>query len=264
VHPAVLAVAGEHDKLFEGTPPRTWTYVSDLLHALDDQCAENMPLVRHALGGYLPQAWVLAVLKALDNCRHEGCRLGAHRLLREYDTNKELQQHVKAAREEGRTDRLEQISNEVFAFMQGAGFNILVANQEFSLAAFERLLEDLPGDHREFLQKAFAEKPLSAALLGFRPEDVLKNFANSAAAKVVRKWSCNERLRYRLDVLVRALVRHIDGRSDLASLRNNRGAMIGLGAFLGLLPPRLAQPLKALCEQRHIEPVFPLAGRRAQ
>ena len=62
VHPAVVTLAREHDRIFEQIPPRSWTHVSDVLRAMKPGERANPQIVRDVLAGYLPPTWTQMLL----------------------------------------------------------------------------------------------------------------------------------------------------------------------------------------------------------
>ncbi|HEX6242448.1 MAG TPA: AAA family ATPase, partial [Polyangiales bacterium] len=62
VHPAVMALARAHEKIFESVPPRSFTYASSLLSRMEAHELADETLVRDLLSGYLPGVWVTALL----------------------------------------------------------------------------------------------------------------------------------------------------------------------------------------------------------
>src|SRR5260221_7593350 len=67
VHPVITRVVRDHADAFEHASPRSWTYASDLLHALRPEERAKSDLLRVALRGYLPTSWSMFVTEALAN-----------------------------------------------------------------------------------------------------------------------------------------------------------------------------------------------------
>jgi MoxR-like ATPase len=259
VHPAVLDVARRHPRFFDGTAPRTWTYVSDLLRALRPDDLQNAPLLHAALSGYLARSWVEELLRALEESDSgDGIDLG--QLLRSYHKDAALQKAVAALREQGQTDALDQLAYRMLRVVDGPRLNQLVGDGGFQLEAFERLLADLPGDHREALQESLAANRIAASLLGIKPAEILAGgYPGSWAAEQVEHWARDPLRRHRIKALVNAVGHHLAAEKDVAALQKDRGAMIGLGRFLAQLGPTLSAPLDAKCAELKLKPTMPKA-----
>src|SRR5690606_38337971 len=53
VHPAVIALARAHERIFESVPPRSFTHAAQVLSAMQPQELADAVLVRDVLAGYL-------------------------------------------------------------------------------------------------------------------------------------------------------------------------------------------------------------------
>ncbi len=69
VHPVIARVVRDHDDAFAHASPRSWTYASDVLHAMRAEDVAKASLLRVALRGYLPSAWALVVADAVAEVR---------------------------------------------------------------------------------------------------------------------------------------------------------------------------------------------------
>src|SRR5690606_1025259 len=54
LHPGVVALARQHERVFDDVPPRTWTYVAELLTSMRPAELADTTLLRDLLSGYLP------------------------------------------------------------------------------------------------------------------------------------------------------------------------------------------------------------------
>src|SRR5262249_53265185 len=170
VHPAILEIARAHDHFLEATPPRTWTYVSHLLRAARPDEVRQANTLRAALGGYLAPAWIEVVLAALSKA--EACDgFDVRAMLRNYHQDSAAQKAPATVREQGRRDVLEAVGYRALEIVDSPELHRAVADREFTLEAFERLIADLPGDHREQLQECLGDNPAAAALLNVKPTD---------------------------------------------------------------------------------------------
>jgi hypothetical protein len=254
VHPAVLQLARRHDRVLDDTPPRTWTYVSELLRCLTAQEFRDERLLRGLLGGCLSPVWVEELLQDLDGAE-AGDGLDLRQLLTAYHTDAALRARVQGLRSEGRTDVLEQLAYRVLQLIDGPELSRALANKEFNLESFEALLTDLPGDHREALQDALGGNRAAAALLTVRAEEVLSGaYPGSNSYRSVGGWANSPGRHHRVRLLVEAVTRFIDGHPNLAALRGNRGAMIGLGRFHEQVHPRWTKPLDEVLLRRDVRP----------
>ncbi len=254
VHPAVQQLARRHDQVLDDTPPRTWTYVSDLLRCLRLEELRDERLLRGVLGGYLPPVWIDELLQDLDGVE-AGDGLDARQLLTTYHSDAALRAHCQSLKTGGRTDILEQAAYRILQVVDGPDLSRAVANNEFNLEAFEALIADLPGDHREALQEALGANRAATALLTVRPDEVLSGgYPGSSSFRSVNGWVKSTVRHHRVRLLVDAVVRAIDGHPNLAALRGNKGAMVGLGRFHEQVHPRWSKPLDDVLLRRDVRP----------
>ena len=68
---------------------------------------------------------------------------------RDVPQDSKLREKIRALREGGQTDRLHEIACQIRTIIEGPELNQLIGRGDFSLDAFEMLLTDLPGDHRD-------------------------------------------------------------------------------------------------------------------
>jgi hypothetical protein len=257
VHPAVLHLARHHEHFFDGVPPRTWTYVSDLLRHLKPAEANNEALLRATLGGYLPHAWIEVLVPQLHEAP-AGDGIDEVRLLSAYHQDAELRKLIVGLRESGRTDVLENLAYRVLRKIDGAALNQALGDRQFCLEAFEAFLAELPGDHREVLQQAVADNPAAAALLNVTAKDVLHgSYPTSNVARQVDGWVREPRLHHRAALLVGAVCHAIAHQPDIFALRSNRGALMGLGAFQKQVQAHWAKPLEETLTRWNVQPIAP-------
>ena len=253
VHRSVLQLARTHDQIVDEVPPRTWTYVSQVLHALTPDETRDEVLLRHLLGGYLPPAWV-TILMADRAEWGDPLAVDPYRLVATYASDAKLQRTVRGFIRGGRTDCLDRIADRVLGIVSGPEVGRLSAEGQFDLASFEALLADLPGDHREVLQDAFGENPLATSLVGLDPKKVL-DLEASGAGKLVRAWSGNPLLRHRVRSVITALCIHLERAGQVPAIRQSLGNRIALGQFLDLVGTEMAAPLRDALRRFLIEPV---------
>jgi hypothetical protein len=255
VHRAVLHLARNYDQFLEQVPPRSWAYVSQLLGAVPAAELENGVLMRDLLSGYLPPPIVDLLLRSIAQVGGDRA-LNVVQLLGTYHKAPQLRKQIQALREGGQTDRMHEIACQLRTIIEGPELNQLIGRGEFSLEAFEALLADLPGDHRERLQERVASNLLAARLLDVRPEDILGGgYAGSQFARRVDEWAKDRNQRYRMLLLAGAFPHHLENVADISRLRNTVGARIGLGRFLDQLGEQLGGRLRAVLDRYGIDPI---------
>lgn len=256
VHKAVLSLARRHEHFLDDTPPRTWTYVSDLLRHLGPDEASDEGLLRAALAGYLPHAWVELVVRELADTAEVG-GIDIARLLTVYHKDAQLRKQVTQLSKEGRTDVLENLSYSLLREVDSPELLKAVTGKRFNLDAFDLLLGDLPGDHREALQDALGRQPVWS-LLNVNPTDILSgSYPNSAICHQVQQWTRDPLKAHRVALLVAALMQQLENYSQLPDLRKNKGAMMGLGRFVVQVSPRWQRALDDLLMKKNIRPELP-------
>lgn len=237
IHPAILHIAQNHEQFLQEVPPRSWSYVSDLLTAMNTEELEHRLLLQDILSGYLPAPLVTLLQKSLAEVETD---LGtpAAVYLQSYHQDPTLRKPVQSAREEGRTDTLHQISSRVEKLLVSPEFIGLINSKKVSLDAFEALLEDLPGDHRERLGNQFGLVLAASELLNVKAEEIaFGGYANGALASRISMWSKSPKQRYRVRLLVTMLDHFLRHSANLTQLRGQNGVRIGLGFFFDQLEP---------------------------
>src|SRR5205814_6618546 len=125
-------------------------------------------LLRDLLGGYLPAAWVELLLASRASWTGQ-LRFDVRELLSGYGPGSPLRAEITGYRERGLTDRLDELAARLEPLLRGPEVGVLLSQGHFSAAAFEALLADLPGDHRERLAEAIARNPTAVPLLETPP-----------------------------------------------------------------------------------------------
>jgi hypothetical protein len=256
VHPGVVALAQAHERIFEEIPPRTWTYVSQLLCTLTPVELEDLVLLRDALNGYLPPAWVEALLLSRSGW---SARLPfeVRALLAEYAPGSTLAAQIRGYRERGETDRLDELSKRLAPLLEGPEAGVLIAKKQLVLAAFEALLADLPGDHRERLQEALGNNATATALVEVTPAELIFNFAGGAAEKKLRSWSSDPCKQHRVGLALTGLRAHLEHQSGTADLKRSNVVRTCLGQILPQVHERWALPLVETMKRLGITPIRP-------
>lgn len=254
VHPAVLALARAHERIFDDVPPRTWTYASQLLHTVTSEERDDATLMRDLLSGYLPPSWIEALL-ALKEASAPNLDLDVHALLATYggDTQKTIQ----GWRTRGETDRLDELTHRLASILRGPEAGVLAARKALTLAAFEALLADLPGDHRERLQEAIGQNPTATTLLDLAPDDCLRAYAGSRAAQRVAGWKADPLKHHRVALLVTAMRAHLQQPHHLGEVKKSNAARVSLGHLLAQLGERWGMPLVETLQKVGVTPIRP-------
>jgi hypothetical protein len=256
VHPGVVALAQAHERFLEEIPPRTWTYASQVLGALRPEELADGVLLRDALGGYLPPSWVELLLASKDSWSAR-LALDVRALLAEYGPGSPVAKALKTARERGETDRFDEVTVRLTPLLEGPEVGVLAAQRRLSLAAFEALLADLPGDHRERLQDALGGNATATPLVDVRPEELLQNYPGSAAEQKVIAWCPDPLRQHRVGLVVTALSAHLSQQAKLVEVRRSNVARACLGQLLTQLPERWALRLAGTLKKLGVTPIRP-------
>jgi len=256
IHPGVVALAHAHERMLDDVPPRTWTYASELLQAFTPAELEDGTLMRDALGGYLPAAWVEALLasKASWGSRLE---LDVRDLLGAYAPGSALAKQIAEYRDQGKTDRLDEIVQRLLPLLAGPEAGVLAAQKQLTLASFEALLGDLPGDQREKLQEAIGGNPTASVLVDVDPTDLLAGFAGGSAEKKLASWRSDSSKQHRIALAITGLRAFIEQPARLVELKRSNVARTSLGHLLVQLHERHAMPLVETLKRVGIMPVRP-------
>jgi hypothetical protein len=256
MHRAVLDLVRAHERALEDVPPRTWTYVSQVLKSLTDRELGDDTLLRDTLGGYLPAAWCEVLLASRGAWGHS-LDFDVREVLGSYTPGSAAAAVVRRYRENGQTDRLDELTERVLGMVRGPEVAVLASEGQFRLEAFEALLADLPGDQREKLSEALGKNPVAAPLLGVKPEELLVNVGGSSVERKLRQW-CSEPLQgHRAMLAATVLKSHLEQHPNLAELRRNNSARTSLGVVLAHLGSRFGVPLVDTLLKLGITPVRP-------
>jgi hypothetical protein len=208
--------------------------VSDLLHHCTGDDAPTEDVLRACIGGYLPESWATALI----TIRAQGpgdAGLRAELLLNDYAKDKSLQRRVASLRAKGRTDVLEQLSWRIITIVDQCDLKALSKAGRFRLDAFERLIDDLPGDLAERAQLAFGYNKTAIGLLPIHPNRVLEGYERGGHRAKVEDWMSRYRRRHRGWATATGVARFIDEQGDLKVIRNSVSARRNLGLLLSQL-----------------------------
>jgi hypothetical protein len=256
IHPGIVALAHAHERMLDDVPPRTWTYASELLQAFTPAELEDGSLMRDALGGYLPSAWVEALLASKGSWGSR-LELDVRDLLGAYAPGSPLAKQVAEYRDQGKTDRLDEIVQRLLPLLAGPEAGVLAAQKQLTLASFEALLGDLPGDQREKLQEAIGGNPTAAVLVDVDPTDLLSGFSGSGAEKKLQSWRSDSSKQHRIALAITGLRAFLEQPARLVELKRSNVARTSLGHLLVQLHERHAMPLVETLKRVGIMPVRP-------
>lgn len=262
IHPAVLRLARNHDEFLDHVPPRTWTFVSEVLRATQPEEMVRTVLLRDLLGGYLPSPLVHLLLAELRQSRAD-LEFDVRGMLATYHTDGALQDTVRALRNDGQTDRLNQIARQLESLLGGPELNELLGCGQFSLDALEALLAELPGDCRERLEGRLSENVMVSQLLDVQPADILHGgYSGGPMSQRVSEWTRDPGKRHRVGLLAAAVCHHLGKTPDMAQLRTRTGPRIGLGHFLEQIGPSRCKELEAALAKSDLQPILPKSAKR--
>jgi AAA domain (dynein-related subfamily) len=256
VHAGIVALAQAHERILDDIPPRTWTYASHVLAALTPAELDDGALLRDALGGYLPPAWVEALIASKDGWTAR-LPFDVRALLADYTPGCPAARAIQGFRERGQTDRLDEIVKRLGPLLEGPEAGVLVAQRQLSLSAFEALIADLPGDHRVRLQEALGHNATATALVDVVPADLLQNYPGSAAEKKILAWRADPLKQHRVGLSVTALRAHLGQKSNAADLKRSNVVRVCLGQLLPQLGEAWAMPLVDTLKRLGITPIRP-------
>lgn len=256
VHPAIVALAQAHERILDEVPPRTWAYASQILDAFTPAELADGALLRDALSGYLPASWVELLVAGKDRWASR-LPFDVRALLAEYEPKSSLARSIQGFRESGKTDRLDEITTRLARLLEGPEAGVLIAQRQLSLASFEALLADLPGDQRERLQDALGNNATAISLVDVTPAELLQNYPGSAAEKKILAWKVDPLKQHRAGLAVTALRAHLEQQAKASDVRKSNVARACLGQLLPQLKERWALPLVETMKKLGITPIRP-------
>ncbi len=256
VHPAVMALARAHERIFQDVPPRSWTNASDVLLTMQPSELTQPALVRDVLSGYLPPIWVEALLSS-GSLSARPIDLDVTQLLREYTPKSKHAELLRGWKERGETDRIDELSARLETILGGPECGVLVARKDLTLAGLEALLADLPGDQREAVQDALAGNATACVLLDVRAEEVVTNYGGSPAMTRVNAWKAEPSKQHRIGLLVTSVRAHVLNAHIAAELRRSNAQRMSLGHFLAQVGDRWGMPLVDALQKVGVTPIRP-------
>ncbi len=256
VHPAVMALARAHERIFVDVPPRSWRYASDVLRTMKPEELANHGLVRDVLSGYLPPVWVEALLST-GSLSARPIEVDVTSFLREYAPKSKHAELLRGWKERGETDRIDELCAQLATLLGGPECGVLVAKKDVTLASLEALFVDLPGDQREKVQDALTGNPTACVLIDVRPDEVINNYGGSAAMTRVNTWKLDASKQHRIGLLVTAVRAHVLAPHISAELRRSNAQRGSLGHFLAQVGERWGIPLVEALQKVGVNPIRP-------
>ncbi len=256
VHPAVTTLVRAHERAFAEVSPRSFTYASDMLLAMRLHELADAALVRDVLGGYLPEVWVEALV-AGGALGARPLELDVHELLEGYTPKSAYAERLRAWRQRGETDQLDELVARLCTVLAGPECGVLAVQRKLTLATLEALFADLPGDLRERAQEALGGNPTACPLLDVRPEEVLTNWGQSAAMQRVAEWKAQPVRHHRMALLVTAVRAHVLAPHNTETLRKSNAQRLSLGHFLVQCGERFGLPLVEALQKIGVTPIRP-------
>jgi hypothetical protein len=256
VHPAIVALAQQHERILDDVPPRTWTYASTVLATLRPEDIADGTLLRDALSGYLPPSWVEMLLLTKDSWGNK-LTFDVRALLSDYQPGSSLAAEIAGYKQRGQTDRLDELCARLAPLLAGPEAGVLIAQKQLSLASFEALLADLPGDHRERLQEAVGGNATATGLIDITPAALMQSYPGSAAEKKMLAWCADSRLHHRAALAVTALRAYLERQAKVVEVKRSNVVRTCLGQLLPQLPERIALGLVETLKKLGITPIRP-------
>ena len=246
VHPVIAQVVRDHPDAFDHASPRSWTYASDVLHALRDDELASRDLVRVAVRGYLPTSWSLLVTEALAK-RPVIPVLDVDALFAPSGAAT-LARMIRDLQGANRVDGVALIASKLRRVLASDELAARVTAGDVTLASLEQLLAPLPGDLREQCLESAVESSAAPALLdqlGHDPAKIAARYVGSPLAKQLAAWRRDLQV-YRIRLVVGSVFRWLDrARLDERALEPLAPQLAALARDAGPVADDLARWLRA-------------------
>ncbi|MDP3278188.1 MAG: AAA family ATPase [Deltaproteobacteria bacterium] len=256
VHPAIVRVVREHSRALDEVSPRSWTYAGEILAAMTTKERADRSLVHDALCGFLPAAWS-ELVRAASEDTVDSVGLDPRAILRSFDEGSPAERRVRELTAGGRVDALEELVSRMRDVLKSPEIAVMAERGEFSTAAFERFMGKIAGDLRDSLQDALAHNATAAVLVEFTPGELLTASNGSAFESKLTRWSQSPLQRYRVQLIVQALVAHLRQHGRVAELRQSNTLRANVGRILAILGEKHAMSLVSACIDLGITPIRP-------
>jgi hypothetical protein len=149
IHHSVLRFVGQTNDIFasDSSNPRSWSYVSDMLRAYEEQGIENENLLVTAIAGLIGEP--LAVAFVQSSMREENT-IPAEMILTEYEKHRPMVQHWCQNK---KVDLLVSTANGVQIALQNVDTALRVGKAEAFTINLKNFISDLPADIAKRLVK---------------------------------------------------------------------------------------------------------------
>ena len=191
-------------------------------------------------------------------------KIDVRALLTDYAPGTPVAGEIAGYRQRGQTDHLDELTERLVRLLAGPETGVLIAQKQLSLAAFEALCGDLPGDHRERLQEALGGNPTATGLIDVTPAALIQNYPGSAVEKKILAWRANPLHYHRLGLAVTALRAHLERQAKVAEVKKSNVVRACLGHLLPQLPEHWALELVETLKRLGITPIRPHMSRSAK
>jgi hypothetical protein len=256
LHPSVIELARRHERILDEVPPRTWTYAAEVLRAMKETELADAVLLRDVLSGYLPPVWVEALIEA-GATSHVKLELDVRGLLRHYRPDAEAGRTLAEWKREGKTDRVAELAVRLETIFAGPEVGAMAARGDIVMGALEALLADLPGDHREHLQKVLGGNATALPLIELEPKVVLVAYERSPAMRRVESWKQDASKHHRVRLLVTGLAHHLRSPQVVSEIKKSNPARASLGHFLAQVGAEFGMPLVETLKLIGVTPIRP-------
>ncbi|MEO7108988.1 MAG: ATPase, partial [Polyangiaceae bacterium] len=153
--------------------------------------------------------------------------------------------------------RLDELTKRLVPLLEGPEAGVLAAKKLLTLASFEGLLAELPGDHRERLQEALGKNPTATSLVDVTAAELLQSYASSASEKKILAWARNPNQQHRVGLAVTAIRAYLEQQSGSAEAKRSNAIRTSLGHLLPQVHEKWAMPLVMTMKKLGITPIRP-------
>jgi len=251
VHPIVRGVVETYEDALDQAPPRSWAYVSDLLHVLSPEELRDASLLESFLCGYLPPAWSVVVARAVVEAP-EGPTIDLDLLLSTNSASRISELVQGALAKEIRTDALHAMGSRIRWLFSSDELRQAAERGDACIETLEGVTATLPGDIRQQCLDTLARSPAAEILLAALDDDVATFLRapideRASPPAVLGEW-LETGLEHRLRVVMRCVTRALSSVTiDNFSVERVAGLHDSLGRLRELIGPDLSTQLdKAL------------------
>ena len=246
VHPVIMGMVRAQADPFEFASPRSWTYASEVLHAMRPHELLDVDLLRMALRGYLPTAWALAVAAAL--AEKPATADIEPELLLSAEGVSTLVKLVADLESKKRSDTIAMLAAKVRRVLASPLLPKRVESGIVTMASIESLLAPFPGDLRDQCLETATESAASSVLLASLGHDatiLLADYECSPLRENLQVWRSEGKF-HRVRLVVLAAIKALEAAgNDPTRLRSSAAAVTPLIDDAGHLAGDLSRWLSA-------------------